>query len=476
MKTYPLFLNGQWIVSENTIPVVDPARAETTAYISSVDRATVARALRDASEAFGRWRSLTATERAEYLNKIAAVLEERKQEIAETITRENGKPVAQSLGEVGMSVDHLRWFAGEARRAYGRLVPQQVNSKRNLVVKTPVGVVGAISPWNFPLVLALRKVAPALAAGCTVVLKPSSRTPLCAVAFAQCAEEAGLPKGVFQLVVGPAQDVATEFIENPLCRKVTFTGSSQVGKHLISTAAQRVKPLSLELGGHAPVLVFDDVDLDQAIEGTMIAKFRNMGQSCIAANRVYVQQGIYDDFLERFTQRTKAMKVGPGTKPEVEIGPLIDQDAVDLASRHVQDAVSKGARLLCGGGPVRDTMGYFFAPSVLADVPHDAACMHEESFAPVAPVCAFHSEQEGIAQANASDYGLSAYAFTRDVSRMFRLMETIEAGTIGINDGAPTTSQAPFGGVKQSGLGRELGMEGMDAFMDTKHVSLGGMH
>ena len=475
MKTYPLFLNGEWFISDATLPVIDPARGEPVALISSVDRSRVAHVLTDAQAGFNAWRTLTATERAGYLDEVAAALDRRKQEVAERITIENGKPLAQSLGEVSMSVDHLRWFAGEARRAYGRMIPPQVPQKRNLVVKTPMGVVAAVSPWNFPLVLAVRKVAPALAAGCAVVLKPSSRTPLCAVAFAECVEEAGLPRGTFQFVIGRASEIVSEFIENPICRKVTFTGSSRVGKELIRAAADSVKPLSLELGGHAPALVFDDVDLDQAVDGVMVAKFRNIGQSCIAANRIYVQRAIYDPFLERFTERTKAMKIGAGMEPGVEIGPLIDQEAVDRAHRHVQDAIDRGARLLCGGKPAVAAKGYFFEPTVLADVPDEAVCMREETFAPVAPVCVFDTEAEGIARANASPYGLSAYAFTCDVTRMFRLMETLEAGAIGINDGAPTISQAPFGGVKQSGWGRELGIEGMDAFLDTKHVSLGGI-
>jgi len=475
MKTYPLYLNGEWVVSEATVPVVDPARGKPAAAISTVDRPRVAQALSDAHDAFGAWRAFTATQRAERLERVAGALEQRKQAVAELITLENGKPLQQSLGEVAMSADHLRWFAGEARRAYGRIIPQQIEHKRNLVVKTPMGVVGAISPWNFPLVLAARKVAPALAAGCTVVLKPSSRTPLCAVALAECVEEAGLPKGVFQLIVGPASEVAQEFLENPLCRKVTFTGSSEVGKQLICAAAGRVKPLSLELGGHAPVLVFADADLEEAVDGTMVAKYRNIGQSCIAANRVYVQREIYDEFLGRFTECTETLKVGPGIKPGVEIGPLIDADAVACAHRHVEDAVAKGARLLCGGSPLEGGPGFFFPPTVLADVPDEALCMHEETFAPVAPVCAFDTEEEGIARANASQYGLSAYAFTRDIGRVFRLAEGLEAGSIGINDGAPTISQAPFGGLKESGWGRELGSEGMDAFLDTKHVSLGGI-
>jgi succinate-semialdehyde dehydrogenase / glutarate-semialdehyde dehydrogenase len=473
MKTYPLYLNGEWHTSDSAKPVVNPATGEAFARVSLVDRARVAEAVNDAHAAFPAWRKLTGKARGAYLSKIADNLEARRDEVARTVTLENGKPLAQSQGEVAMAVDHLRWFAEEARRAYGRVVPSQVDDKRHLVVKSPVGAVGAISPWNFPLVLAVRKVAPALAAGCTVVLKPATQTPLSAVLFAECVHAAELPKGVFQLVVGSASEIGAEFLENPRCRKITFTGSTEVGRLLIAGAAEHVKPLSLELGGHAPVIVFDDADIAKAVEGAMVAKFRNTGQSCIAANRIYVQRGVYDRFLEAFVEKTKALKVGDGLEPGVEVGPLVDEAGVAKALEHVENAVSSGARLLCGGERLTDRKGFFIAPTVLADVPDDAQCMSEETFAPVAPVCAFDTEEEALAKANASIYGLSAYAFTSNLDRAFRLMETLEAGTIGINDGVPTTSQCPFGGVKQSGWGRELGVEGLDAFLETKHVSIG---
>ena len=370
------------------------------------------------------------------------------------------------------TVDHLRWFAEEARRAYGRIVPNQVDGKRHLIIKSPMGVVGAISPWNFPLILAVRKVAPALAAGCTVVLKPASQTPICAAIFAECVDAAKLPKGVFQLVVGKASEIGAEFLQNPLCRKITFTGSTEVGKTLIAGAAETVKPLSLELGGHAPVLVFDDADLDKAVEGVMMAKFRNTGQSCIAANRIYVQRGIYEKFLAALVEKTNALKTGNGLEPGMDIGPLIDEAAVTKALEHIENAVAHGARLMCGGKTELQG-GYFIEPTMLADVPKTALCMSEETFAPIAPISIFDTEEEAIALANDTIYGLSAYAFTTNLDRAFRLMEALEAGTIGINDGVPSTSQCPFGGMKQSGWGRELGSEGMDAFLETKHVSLG---
>lgn len=472
MKTYPLYLNGEFVVSEPTVSVVNPATGEPFARLSTVPRARVAQAVKDAHAAFAGWRKQTGKARGDFLHKIAAEVERRRDEIARLITMENGKPLAQSLGEVGMTLDHLRWFAEEARRAYGRLVPNQVDGKRHMVIKSPMGVVGAISPWNFPLVLAVRKIAPALAAGCTVILKPARQTPLCAAVFAECVDAAKLPKGVFQLVAGSASEIGQEFLDNPLCRKISFTGSTEVGKLLIRGAANQVKPLSLELGGLAPALVFEDADLPRAVEGAMVAKFRNTGQSCIAANRIYVQRSIYQKFLDAFVAKTKALKVGDGLEANMDIGALIDEDAIAKATQHVEDALKRGARLLCGGKRVQGK-GFFFEPTVLADVPADGLCLHEETFAPVAAITPFDTEAEAIERANGSPYGLSAYAFTSDLSRTFRLMESLEAGIIGINDGAPTATQAPFGGVKQSGWGRELGIEGMDAYLETKHISLG---
>ncbi|MSU60963.1 MAG: NAD-dependent succinate-semialdehyde dehydrogenase [Pedosphaera sp.] len=473
MKTHPLYLNGEWVVTETTHAVVNPAKAEPFARMSLIDRSRVAQALNDAHTAFLSWRQITGKARGEFLQKIAAELDHRRDGISRLITMENGKPLAQSLTEIAMAVDHLRWFAEEARRGYGRVIPNQVEGKRHLAIKTPIGVVGAISPWNFPLVLGVRKAASALAAGCTVVLKPARQTPLSSVAFAECVDAVKLPPGVFQIVAGSASEIGQEFLENPLCRKITFTGSTSVGQILIRGAAQCVKPLSLELGGQAPLLVFEDADLEKAVDGAMIAKYRNTGQSCIAANRIYVQRPIYQRFLDLFVAKTKALKIGDGLVVGVQIGPLIDDEAAAKAAQHIEDAVAHGARLLCGGRRLKERKGFFFEPAVVADVPDRGLCMQEETFAPVAPVCAFDTEAEVIQRANASNFGLSAYAFTRDLGRTFRLMESLEAGMIGINDGVPTTSQCPFGGVKQSGWGRELGLEGMDAFLETKHISIG---
>ncbi len=472
MKTYPLYLNGEFVATATSRPVLDPATGAEFARMCTGERDVVARALADAHAAFLAWRHVVGRTRGDFLRRIAAEVEARQDEFARTITRENGKPLAQSQGEVAMTIDHLRWFAEEARRGYGRIIAPQADGKRHLVLKAPVGVVGAISPWNFPLTLAARKVAPALAAGCTVVLKPASATPLSAALFAEAVHAAGVPRGVFQLVAGAAGPIGAEFLENPLCRKVTFTGSTEVGRTLIAGAARLIKPLSLELGGHSPAIVFDDADLARAVEGVLLAKFRNTGQSCIAANRIYVQRGVADRFIAAFVGRVRAMKVGPGLEPGVEIGPLINAGAVDLALAHIDDARTRGAELRCGGRRVPGLGPAFLEPTVLTGVSAAALGMCDETFGPVAYINVFDTEAEVVARANDTAYGLAAYVFTRDLDRAFRLMEALEAGMVGVNDGLPTTSNAPFGGMKQSGWGRELGTEGLEAFLETKHASL----
>jgi len=472
MKTHPLYLNGTFVAPGESMPVRDPATGETFARMAVCGRREVRQALEDAHRALAGWRQVTGKARGDHLLRVAVELERRRDELGRTVTRENGKPLAQGLGEVAMAVDHLRWFAEEARRGYGRIIPPQADGKRHLVIKAPVGVVGAITPWNFPLMLAARKVAPALAAGCPVVLKPASATPLSSALFAECVHAAGLPPGVFQLVAGSAAEIAAEFLENRLCRKLTFTGSTEVGKRLISGAAAQVKPLSLELGGHSPVLVFDDADLARALEGVMTAKFRNSGQSCIAANRIYVQRGVAGAFLEAFVEKVRGLRVGPGLEAGVDIGPMITPAAADEALAHIADAEARGARRLCGGRRLGPAGGSFLEPTVLRDVPPEALGMSAETFGPVAYVNVFDTEAEAVTLANATTYGLAAYVFTRDLDRAFRLMESLEAGMIGLNDGLPTTSNAPFGGVKESGWGRELGSEGLEAFLETRHVSL----
>jgi succinate-semialdehyde dehydrogenase/glutarate-semialdehyde dehydrogenase len=471
MQAGRLYLNGQWKSSSQTIPVINPATGETLAAISSVTRAEIQQAIADAHASFESWRNLPSTRRADYLLATATEMNRRAEDIARTITLENGKPIAQSRTEVAVAVDHFRWFAEECRRAYGRIIPNQVVGKRHLVIKAPIGVVGAISPWNFPLFLAARKVAPALAAGCPTILKPSELTPLCAIQMAECIDAAGIPPGVFQLVTGDAPMIGEEFCSNPLVRKITFTGSTAVGQKLIVAAAALVKPLSLELGGHAPAIVFDDANLDQAIEQVLAAKFRNTGQSCIALNRLYVQKGIYGRFISRIVPRVAQMQVGNGLDESVEIGPLIDQRALDKAMLHIDDAIKRGAKLLCGG-KTRQGAGFLLEPTLLENVAPDALCMKEETFGPIMPIVRFDHETDAISMANASSYGLSAYAFTTTIDRMWRIAESLQAGTIGINDGVPSTSIAPFGGVKKSGWGRELGSEGLEEFLETRHISI----
>lgn len=469
------FIAGRWKETESRLDVVNPATAKRFVQVSTIQAADVKDALRSAAQAFPAWRETSARERGNLLRRVADELVRRKAEIACIITMENGKPLAQSEGEVAMAEDHLRWFAEEGRRIYGRTIPHHLQGKRHMVIKTPIGVVGAIAPWNFPLVLSVRKAAPTLAAGCPVILKPASQTPLSAIALAQCFAAAGCPEGLFQVVIGNAAMISSELLSNDICRKISFTGSTTVGQELIRGAAASVKPLCLELGGLAPVLVFDDCDLTQAVEQTIIAKFRNTGQSCIAANRIYVQKSIYTEFVERFTAAVESLKTGPGLEPGMDVGPVVNQKALDAALEQIADARQKGARLLTGGERVKDLPGFFLQPTVLEGVSDSAVCMCEETFAPIAPIASFETEEEAIERANASPYGLSAYAMTRDIGRIFRLGERIEAGTIGINDGAPTVSQSPFGGVKQSGWGRELGTEGLEAFLETKHISIGGI-
>lgn len=485
MEAKKLYIDGDWLETGSTFTVVDPGNGQVLANVASAGRAEARRAVDSAEKAFPGWQRLTGMARGDYLLRVAASLERRMEEIAVTITRENGKPLPQARGEVRVAVDHLRWFAEEARRGYGRVVPNQADGKRHLVIKQPVGVVALISPWNFPLVLSVRKAAPALAAGCPAILRPARQTPLCAVQLAECMEEAGLPKGVFQMLTGPAEPIVEEFMENPAVRKISFTGSTEVGKKLIEQSAKTVTNLSMELGGHAPVLVFADADLDLAVEGALVTKFRNTGQSCIASNRIYVERSIYEKFLEKFAARARELKVGYGLEEGVDVGPVVNEEGLKTALAHIENAVAAGGRVLCGGkaleSPSREAAaasgagGYYLEPTVIADVSDDAACMREETFAPVAPVIAFDTEEEALRKANNSRYGLAAYAYTSDLNRSWRLAEGLEAGTIGINDAVPSTSNCPFGGVKESGMGRELGIEGMEAFLETKHISYGGV-
>jgi succinate-semialdehyde dehydrogenase/glutarate-semialdehyde dehydrogenase len=472
MKVHPVYLNGQFVLTDGTIPVVDPATGATFASMSVIEREKAATVVRDAHAAFQFWRETPASTRADFLERIAAEIRKRLSEFSKLISLENGKPVVQSEAEVAAALDILVWFAGEARRNYGRVLPVVSENRSHLVVKYPVGVVAAFTPWNFPLSHPVRKIAAALAAGCTVILKPSRRTPLTAVLFAECLAECELPKGVFQLVCGDPGALAKEFLSHPHCRKLSFTGSTAVGRELIRAAADQVKLLSLQLSGNAPAIVFDDCDLDGAVNGVMIAKFLNSGQSCIAVNRIYVQRNLYPGFLQMLVQRVKELKIGDGLDSSAQVGPMISEAAVARVREHVSDAVQGGAKLLQGGRRV-NRPGFFFEPTVLGDVSRASLCMYEEVSGPVAAVTPFDTESEVIELANNSEYGFGACVFTSDLKRAHRVAHQLDCGVVGLNDGQPGTSSSPVGGVKQSGWGRELGSEGMEAFLHTKLISIG---
>ena len=472
MEAKPIYLNGKWVTGESSIEVNNPATGEIIARVSTVGRDAVRQAIADAQAAFEPWRRLTATQRADYLMAWADAMTQRFDEIARTITLENGKALAQSEGELKLTIDQIRWFAEEGRRAYGRIVPNAVDGLRHLVIKHPVGVVGAIAPWNFPMLLAVRKIAPAMAAGCTVIHKPASATCLSSVPMSECMDAAGVPPGVYQFLMGKASEISTEMLENPDCKKISFTGSTPIGKVLMDGASANVTKLGLELGGNAPFIVFDDADIESAADGLMIAKFRNTGQSCIGANRVYVQAPVYDAFVDAFVARVNKLKIGNGLDEGVDIGAMVDEDGLDHALKHIEDAVGRGARVVAGGNRWGD-VGTFLEPTVIADVPQDATCMHDEIFAPVAPIAKFETEAEVLQKANDTPYGLAAYAYTENIHRGLRAAEALEAGSICINAGVPTTSMCPFGGLKESGEGRELGIEGLEAFFEVKHVAIG---
>ncbi|HLT59249.1 MAG TPA: NAD-dependent succinate-semialdehyde dehydrogenase [Limnochordales bacterium] len=476
--THGLFINGQWTPAKTgrTFAVTDPATGETLATVADAGREDTRAAIEAAHAAFPAWSRTPAMARGRILRHVAALMRERKETLARQLTREMGKPITEARGEIEYAASFLDWFAGEGERVYGDIIPQAVPGKRHLVLKQPVGVVAAITPWNFPAAMVTRKVAPALAAGCTVVLKPAEQTPLTAISLMELFAQAGLPAGVLNLIT--AQDprpVGEEMLQNPLVRKITFTGSTEVGKYLMREAAHQVKRISLELGGHAPVIVFDDADLDKAVQGTLASKFRNMGQTCVCANRVYVQRGILEEFSRRFAAAVSRLRVGNGLDETVQVGPLIDAAGLEKVKAHVEDAIAKGARALTGakvltGDGFRG--GCYYAPTVLVDVREGMRIMEEETFGPVAPIIAFDTEAEAYARANDSRYGLAAYVFTQNLDRAIRAAEHLEYGIVGINEGLPSTAQVPFGGFKESGIGREGGPYGIHEFLEIKMVGL----
>ncbi len=470
-------IGGEWVASDESRirEVHDPATGEVVGSYHLGNRDTTRRAIEAAEDAFEEWAGRTARERAGYLVRIASILEEHRSEFAEIITRENGKPLSEADGEVGGAIAHFQWYAEEASRVYGRTIPPTDPGKRHIVIRQPVGVVACIVPWNFPIVLWARKVAPALAAGCTVVARSASQTALSVLRLLEHIEEAELPSGVLNQVTGPAEESSDEFFANPSCRKVTFTGSTEVGRKLLAKSAWTVTNLSLELGGQAPAIVFDDADLDVAVEKVFGAKFRNGGRSCIAVNRIYVHDTIGDEFIARFTDRVESTVVGNGLNAGVELGPLIDSESVDKYLAHVLDIVDRGGKILYGGARLTDgdySRGYFVEPCVAVDVDEAMYCMCDETFGPLAPIARFTDTDDVIRRANQTIYGLSAYLYTRSLERAFSVGERLQAGTVAVNDDVPSTTIAPFGGFKQSGLGRECGAEGIEAFLETKHISI----
>ena len=469
------FVNGHSINADEgaTFAVRNPADGTLLAQVADGGPAETRRAIAAAEAAFPAWRAKTAAERGAILKRWHDLLIEHVEDLALLMTLEQGKPLAESRAEVLYGASFLEWFAEEGRRAYGDIIPPHAPGLRLLVTKQPVGVVAAITPWNFPNAMICRKVAPALAAGCTVVLKPAAETPLSALALAELSVRAGLPAGVFNVVTGTdAAAIGLEMTQNIAVRKISFTGSTAVGKLLMRQSADTVKKLSLELGGNAPFIVFDDADLEAAVEGAIVSKFRNAGQTCVCANRLYVQAGVYEAFLKKFTVAVQKQKVGPGTEAGVQIGPLISRKGLEKVERLVADAVHKGARILTGGHALQGT---FYAPTVLADVAVGMDLRQEEIFGPVAPVTRFETEAEAIRLANATPYGLAAYFYGRDLGRVFRVAEALDYGMVGVNTGLVSTAIAPFGGMKESGMGREGSKYGLEAYLEVKYVCLGGI-
>ncbi|MSP90123.1 MAG: NADP-dependent succinate-semialdehyde dehydrogenase I [Alphaproteobacteria bacterium] len=470
------YIDGAWTDADKgaTIKVDNPATKAIIGTVPEMGADETRRAIEAANRAFGPWRAKTAKERSVILRKWFDLMLANADDLAAIMTTEQGKPLAEAKGEVVYAASFIEWFAEEAKRIYGDIIPQHQADKRIVVLKEPIGVVGAITPWNFPAAMITRKCGPALAAGCTVVCKPASQTPYSALALAELAERAGVPKGAFNVVTGKAAAVGGELTSNPIVRKITFTGSTEIGKLLMQQAASTVKKVSLELGGNAPFIVFDDADLDAAVEGAMASKFRNTGQTCVCANRMLVQDKVYDAFAGKLAVAVGKLKVGNGMEAGVGQGPLIDMKAVAKVEEHIQDAVKKGARIMVGGK--RHALGgSFFEPTVLVDVHTQMAVTREETFGPVAPLFRFKDEQEAVRMANDTEFGLASYFYSRDIGRIWRVSEALEYGIVGINTGIISTEVAPFGGVKESGIGREGSKYGIDDFLEIKYLCMGGV-
>jgi len=468
------YIDGQWVDADSgdTLKVDNPATGEIITTVPKMGKAETKRAIAAAEKAMKAWAARTAADRAKILRKWYNLMLEHQDALGELLTREQGKSLTEAKGEIAYAASFIDWFAEEGKRAYGEVIPTHDASKRIVTLRQPVGVVGAITPWNFPSAMITRKVGPALAAGCAVVLKPASQTPLSALALAVLAEEAGLPAGLFNVLTGSASAIGGELTSNETVRKISFTGSTEVGRTLMAQSAETIKKVSLELGGNAPFVVFDDADIDAAVEGAVASKFRNAGQTCVCTNRFYVQAGVYDAFVEKLCAKVKTLKVGNGLDEGVQIGPMIDENGVEKVEEHLADAVKKGATILTGGE--RHELGKtFFQPTVVAGVTQDMQLCREETFGPLAGVVKFETEDEGVALANDTIFGLAGYFYSRDISRIWRVAEAMETGMIGINTGILSTEVAPFGGIKQSGLGREGSRHGLDDYMEIKYLCMG---
>jgi succinate-semialdehyde dehydrogenase/glutarate-semialdehyde dehydrogenase len=468
------YIDGQWIDADGggTLTVTDPATGEALGTVPKMGGAETKRAILAAQKAMPAWAALTAGARAKILRKFFDLMMANQDALGELLSREQGKPFAEAKGEIAYAAGFIEWFAEEGKRAYGEVIPAHAADRRIVTLRQPIGVVAAITPWNFPSAMITRKIGPALAAGCTVVLKPASQTPYSALALAVLAAEAGIPAGVFSVITGSARDIGAEMTSNPIVRKISFTGSTEIGRELMKQSSDTIKKLSLELGGNAPFLVFDDADVDAAVDGAMVSKFRNNGQTCVCTNRFYVQDDVYDEFARKLAERVGKMKIGDGMEPGVDVGPLIDMAAVEKVEEHLEDALAHGAKVVVGGK--RDPRGgTFYQPTVLSDVTVDMKIASEETFGPLAGLIRFTDEAEAIAQANDSEFGLASYFYSRDLSRVWRVAEALEAGIVGINTGLISTEVAPFGGVKQSGLGREGSRHGLDDYMEIKYLCMG---
>jgi succinate-semialdehyde dehydrogenase/glutarate-semialdehyde dehydrogenase len=468
------YVDGKWIEKDKTIDVDNPATGDVIGTVPQLDAGDTRRAIEAAERAFPGWRAKTAKERATVLRRWFDLMMANQEDLARLMTLEQGKPLAESKGETAYAASFLEWFGEEAKRVYGDTIPQHQPDKRIVVLKEPIGVVACITPWNFPLAMITRKAGPAIAAGCTVVLKPASQTPFSALALAELAERAGLPNGVFNVITGSAKDIGGELTSNPSVRKLSFTGSTETGRLLMAQCAPTIKRLSLELGGNAPFIVFDDADLDAAVEGAVISKYRNTGQTCVCANRLLVQDSVYDAFAEKLAAAVRKLRPAFGLEADATQGPLIDDRAVEKVEEHIRDAKQKGAQVLVGGKR-HQLGGRFFEPTVLTNVTPAMLVAREETFGPVAPLFRFKTDAEAIALANDTEFGLAAYFYGRDVGRIWRAAEALEYGIVGINTGIISTEVAPFGGMKQSGIGREGSKYGMEEFLEVKYLCLGGL-